>query len=74
MVELHSFYSEDKEYEAIVTKESDGIKGIVYVVRTYHQREIKDVRSFGNESMAEYWADDCIIDYDLKSVADRSKE
>ena len=64
--ELHNYYSDDREFEAKVFYEEKG----VFVVRTYENGEEVSVRSFSNESMA----DDCVIDYDLKSVAKRGEE
>ena len=68
--ELHNYYSDDGELEAKVYYEEKG----VFVVKTYENGEEVGVHSFSNESMAEYWADDCVIDYDLKSVAKRGEE
>tara|TARA_B100000131_G_C17950119_1_gene546076 strand:- start:374 stop:589 length:216 start_codon:yes stop_codon:yes gene_type:complete len=68
--ELHNYYSDDREFEAKVFYEEKG----VFVVRTYENGEEVSVRSFSNESMAEYWADDCVIDYDLRLVAKRGEE
>ena len=68
--ELHNYYSDDGEFEAKVFYEEKG----VFVVKTYENGEEVGVHSFSNESMAEYWADDCVIDYDLRGVANRSEE
>ena len=68
--ELHNYISEDREFEAKVFLEEKG----VYTVVCVHEGERVDYRHFSNESMAEYWADDCVIDYDLKSVAKRGEE
>jgi hypothetical protein len=64
--ELHSYYSDDGEFEAKVFYEEKG----VFVVRTYENGEEASVKSFSNESMAEYWADDTVIEYDLNKKAD----
>ena len=68
--ELHNYYSDDGEFEAKVFYEEKG----VFVVKTYENGEEVGVHSFSNESMAEYWADDCVIDYDLRLVAKRGEE
>ncbi len=64
--ELHNYYSDDGEFEAKVFYEEKG----VFVVRTYENGEEASVKSFSNESMAEYWADDTVIEYDLNKKAD----
>ena len=64
--ELHSYYSDDGEFEAKVFYEEKG----VFLVRTYENVEEDSVKSFSNESMAEYWADDTVIEYDLNKKAD----
>ncbi len=68
--ELHNYYSDDGEFQAKVFYEEKG----VFVVKTYENGEERSVKSFSNESMAEYWADDCVIDYDLRLVAKRGEE
>ena len=68
--ELHNYYSDDGEFQAKVFYEEKG----VFVVKTYENGEEVGVHSFSNESMAEYWADDCVIDYDLRLVAKRGEE
>ncbi len=68
--ELQVYMSEDKDFEAKVFLEEKGI----YTVVTAMNRNVKEIRHFRNQSMAEYWADDCVIDYDLKSVAKRGEE
>lgn len=68
--ELHEYISEDKDFTAKVFLEEKGI----YTVLCVENGERVDYRHFRNQSMAEYWADDCVIDYDLKSVAKRGEE
>ncbi len=68
--ELQVYMSEDKDFEAKVFLEEKGI----YTVVTAMNQNVKEIRHFRNQSMAEYWADDCVIDYDLKSVAKRGEE
>ena len=68
--ELHNYYSDDGEFEAKVFYEEKG----VFVVKTYENGEEVSVKSISNESMAEYWADDCVKDYDLLLVAKRGEE
>jgi hypothetical protein len=68
--ELQVYTSEDKDFEAKVFLEEKGI----YTVVTSMNQNVQEIRHFRNQSMAEYWADDCVIDYDLKSVAKRGEE
>ena len=64
--ELHSYYSDDGEFEAKVFYEEKG----VFVVRTYENGEEASVKSFSNESMEENRADDKVIENDLNKKAD----
>jgi len=69
--ELNEYISEDKEFSAKVFLEEKGIYTVVTVV---NHTNVKEIFHFHNQSMAEYWADDCVIEYDLKSVAKRGEE
>ena len=69
-IELHEYISEDEKFIAIVFLEEKGI----FTVVTSMNDNVKEIRHFHNESMAQYWADDCVVDYDLTDVADRGKE
>ena len=68
--ELHEYMSEDRDFIAKVFLEEKGI----YTVLCLENGDRVDYRHFRNESMAEYWADDCVIEYDLRGVANRSEE
>ena len=68
--ELHEYISEDEDFRAKVFLEEKG----VYTVVTSVNYNVQEIRHFSNESMAEYWADDCVIEYDLQGVANRGEE
>ena len=71
--ELHSFVSTDKEFEAKVFIYEDQFSAYRHVVEVYREGAHTATYDFNNENMAKYWADDCVIDYELARVANRGE-
>lgn len=71
--ELHSFSSQDNEFEAKVFVYEDQSSTYRHVVEVYREGMHTATHEFGNENMAKYWADDCVLDYELAKVAKRGE-